>query len=159
MFHRERFEVEYGNLFDNYKLGSTIWSPLAGGILTGKYNNGVVAGTRFEKSGTGNSWNLLMGDEEKAKNTVSKLQRLEEIAKELGGNLAQLALAWTIANKDVSTAIMGATKVEQIDDNIKALEVYKKLTPEIQEKIEQILDNRPTPTFNWKYWKPSPARR
>jgi voltage-dependent potassium channel beta subunit len=158
MLHRDRFEVEYGTLFDKYRMGSTIWSPLAGGILTGKYNFGIPAGSRFENS-TSFSYATFMGDEEKKKRTIGIIEKLGDVAKELNASLAQLALAWTIANKDVSTAIFGATKVEQVDDNIKAIELYKKLTPEIFEKIEKILDNRPKPTMNFRTWSPYPPRR
>ena len=142
MLWRDRFELEYGSLFDTYGMGSTIWSPLAQGILTGKYNEGIPSGTRLDTN-PGSIFGRYFGDEEKKKKTISKLQGLSEVAKELNVSLAQLALGWTISNKDVSTAIFGATKVEQIDDNIKAVQVYKKITPEIFEKIEKILDNAP----------------
>jgi len=70
-----------------------------------------------------------------------------------------LALAWTLKNKDVSTAIFGATKISQVEDNIKAVAIYKKITPEIEEKIEKVLDNRPKPSMNWKKWSPHAPRR
>lgn len=158
MLCRERFEVEYGTLFDKYRMGSTIWSPLAGGILTGKYNFGIPAGSRFENA-QNFSYATYMGDEEKKKKTVAILEKLTEVAKGLDCTLAQLALAWAIANKDVSTAMFGASKVEQVDSNVKAVEIYKKLTPEISAKIEEILGNRPKTPMNYLTWSPFPPRR
>lgn len=159
MLHRERFEAEYGVLFDKYGLGSTIWSPLAGGLLTGKYNAGVESGSRYSQSGTGSSYEKFMGTEEKRKSTVAKFEALAEIAKELDCTLAQLALAWCLVNKNVSTAMFGASKISQIDDNVKALRIYKQITPQIGERIEKILDNRPETEMDYRAWKPSEPRR
>eukprot|EP00331_Platyophrya_macrostoma_P003757 CAMPEP_0176431866 /NCGR_PEP_ID=MMETSP0127-20121128/15053_1 /TAXON_ID=938130 /ORGANISM="Platyophrya macrostoma, Strain WH" /LENGTH=346 /DNA_ID=CAMNT_0017813927 /DNA_START=45 /DNA_END=1085 /DNA_ORIENTATION=+ len=142
MLWRDRFEFEYGTLFDTYKMGSTIWSPLAQGILTGKYNQGIPSGSRLDLN-PGSIFGRYFGDDEKKKKTTTTLQGLSEVAKELDVSLAQLALGWAISNKDVSTAIFGATKVEQVDDNVKAVGFYKKLTPEILDRIEKILDNKP----------------
>lgn len=111
MICRDRFEVEYGHLFDKYHYGSTIWSPLAGGILTGKYNDGNFPdGSRATLEGqVGNRMKEWFNPEKKDK-TVAKLTGLAEIAKELGCSQASLALAWAISNKDVSTCIFGASK-------------------------------------------------
>ena len=144
-FHRERFEVEYAPLFQHFQYGATTWFPLANGLLTGKYNNGIPEGSRFSnhQSFFDNTIKELQSYAGKAK--VEKVRKLTKIAEELGGNPAQLALAWAASNTNVSTVILGATKVEQIKDNCKALALIPKLTPEVKEKIEGILENKPKP--------------
>ena len=144
-FSRDRFEVEYGSLFKQYQYGTTIWSPLASGLLTGKYNDGIPEDSRFatNKEFFSDTVKSLQTPEGKAK--IEKVRKLTKIAEELGGTATHLALAWAAKNENVSTVILGATKVEQIHDNCKALLVYEKLTPEIMEKIEEILDNKPKP--------------
>ena len=145
-FHRERFEVEYAPLFDQFKYGTTIWSPLASGLLTGKYNDGIPQDSRFATNPTffKDTIESLQSEEGKAK--IEKVRKLAKIAEKLGGNVSQLALAWVAKNPNVSTIIIGATKVEQIHDNCKALELYEKLTPELMEEMEEILQNKPKPT-------------
>lgn len=145
-FHRERFEVEFKPLFDQFNYGTTIWSPLASGLLTGKYNDGIPEGSRFatNKEFFENTVKSLQTDEGKAK--IEKVKKLTKIAEKLGGNTSQLALAWAASNPNVSTVILGATKIEQINDNIKALALLDKLTPEVKEEIEAVLDNKPKPT-------------
>jgi len=149
-FHRERFEVEFKPLFDQFSYGTTIWSPLASGLLTGKYNDGIPEGSRFatNKEFFENTVKSLQSDEGKAK--IEKVKKLTAIAEKLGGNTSQLALAWAASNPNVSTVILGATKIEQINDNIKALALLDKLTPEVKEEIEAVLDNKPKgpATFN-----------
>jgi aryl-alcohol dehydrogenase-like predicted oxidoreductase len=144
-FHRERFEVEYAPLFDQFQYGTTIWSPLASGLLTGKYNDGVPEGSRFSNHQLffDNTVKELQTDAGKSK--IEKVRQLTKIAEDIGGNAAQLALAWAAKNENVSTVILGATKVEQIVDNCKALALVPKLTPEVMQKIEGILDNKPKP--------------
>ena len=145
MFHRERFEKEYAPLFQQFQYGTTIWSPLASGLLTGKYNDGIPEGSRFSKHKDffNSTIASLQNDEGKAK--VEKVRKLSDIATRLGGNPGQLALAWCLLNENVSTVILGATKVEQIHDNCKSIQILKKITPEIREEIEKILDNKPAP--------------
>ncbi|POS70108.1 voltage-gated potassium channel subunit beta-3 [Diaporthe helianthi] len=149
-FHRDRFEVEFKPLFDQFNYGTTTWSPLASGLLTGKYNDGIPEGSRFatNKDFFSNTLNSLQTDEGKAK--IEKVRKLAKIAERLGCNTSQLALAWTASNPNVSTVILGATKVEQIHDNIKALDVLDKITPEVKEEIEAVLENKPKgpATFN-----------
>ncbi|VTT74023.1 unnamed protein product [Fusarium fujikuroi] len=149
-FHRERFEVEYAPLFNQFEYGTTIWSPLASGLLTGKYNNGIPEDSRFatNKAFFENTVNELQTEAGKAK--IEKVKKLSEVAERLGGNVAQLSLAWALKNPNVSTVILGATKVEQLEDNFKALEIYKKIDDKVLEEIEKILDNKPkpAPTFN-----------
>jgi aryl-alcohol dehydrogenase-like predicted oxidoreductase len=145
-FHRERFEVEYAPLYDQFKYGTTIWSPLASGLLTGKYNDGIPEDSRFatNKAFFENTVKELKSPAGQAK--IEKVKKLTAIAEKLGGNASQLALAWAAKNPNVSTVILGATKVEQIHDNCKAIKLLEKLTPEIMEEIEGILDNKPKPT-------------
>jgi len=142
-FHRERFEVEYAPLYDQYKYGTTIWSPLASGLLTGKYNDGIPEDSRFatNKSFFEGSIKALESEEGKAK--IQKVRDLTKIAEELGGSVAQLSLAWCVMNPNVSTVILGATKVAQIEDNCKAMALLPKITPEIMQKIEDVLANKP----------------
>ena len=143
VFHRERFEVEYAPLFEQFSYGTTTWSPLASGLLTGKYNNGVPSGSRFDtnKEFFDDTIKQLESTEGKAK--IEKVKKLTAIAERLGGNTAQLALAWAVKNKNVSTVILGATKVEQIHDNCGALKLLAKLSPDDMEEIEAILENEP----------------
>ncbi|TPX63943.1 hypothetical protein SpCBS45565_g06284 [Spizellomyces sp. 'palustris'] len=146
MFHRERFEVEYAPLYKKHGLGTTIWSPLASGVLTGKYNSGVVPdGSRFALKDNAVCQRIRASalDCEEGRAKIAKVQRLEPIAKKLDCTLAQLALAWCAKNPNVSTVITGASRPEQVVENVKALEVLPKLTPEILDEIEKILDNEP----------------
>jgi len=142
-FHRERFEVEYAPLFEQFKYGTTIWSPLDSGVLTGKYNDGIPDDSRFatNKAFFESTVNGLKSPEGQAK--IEKVKKLTAIAEKLGGNTTQLALAWAAKNENVSTVILGATKVEQIHDNCKALKLLPKLTPELMKEIEAVLDNTP----------------
>lgn len=114
MLYREKFEVEYGPLYDSFGMGTTIWSPLAQGVLTGKYNDGSIPeGSRFfenENQMLANFFNGLFGAEKREK-TLETLNGLGAIAAEQECTQAQLCLAWAIKNKDVSTAIFGATRV------------------------------------------------
>ncbi|KUI54203.1 hypothetical protein VP1G_01660 [Cytospora mali] len=149
-FHREKVEVEFKPLFDQFSYGTTIWSPLASGLLTGKYNDGIPEDSRFatNKAFFGDTIKRLETEEGRAK--IEKVRKLTKIAEKLGGSPAHLALAWAARNPNVSTVILGATKVEQIHDNVKALALIDKLTPEIVEEIEAVLDNKPkpAPAFN-----------
>ncbi|KAK3299842.1 NADP-dependent oxidoreductase domain-containing protein [Chaetomium fimeti] len=142
-FHRERFEVEYAPLFRQYGYGTTTWSPLASGLLTGKYNDGIPEDSRFATNPAffADTVKSLKSDEGQAK--LDKVRKLTKIAERLGVSVSQLALAWTATNPNVSTVILGATKIEQLTDNLKALDVIDKLTPEILEEIEAVLDNKP----------------
>lgn len=148
-FHRDRFEVEYKPVFDKYGYGTTIWSPLDSGILTGKYNNGIPEGSRFATNKTffSNAEEKLQSEEGKAK--IEKVKKLTAIAERLGGTTTHLALAWAASNPNVSTVILGATKVEQVHDNVKALALLDKLTPEVLEEIEAVLDNKPKAPFTF----------
>jgi voltage-dependent potassium channel beta subunit len=133
LFHRKRIEQEYARLYEDIGLGLTTWSPLASGLLSGKYQKGVPPGSR----GALESYAFLRdGLTDPAKNAI--VGRLEAVAKDLGCTLAQLALAWCVRNPRVSTVITGATRVEQVSENMKALEVVAKLTPEVMARIDGI---------------------
>jgi len=135
MFERGRFSNEYIRFYKDYGFGSTIWSPLASGLLTGKYNNGIPENSRGTLKGY--SWlKSHLTDQQK----IAKVKALEPIAKELGCTLSQLALAWCLKNPYVSTVITGASRVEQVHENMKAADVVAKITPEILEKIDVIFE-------------------
>ena len=135
LFERHRFTREYERAYKEYGYGTTIWSPLASGLLTGKYNKGIPADSRGALEGY--DWlHELLTDKEK----LAKVQALEPIAKELNCTLSQLALAWCLKNPFVSTVITGASRVEQVYENMKAAEVAPKITPEILERIDQVFE-------------------
>jgi aryl-alcohol dehydrogenase-like predicted oxidoreductase len=142
-FHRERFEKEYAPLYKKYQYGTTIWSPLASGMLTGKYNDGIPEDSRFATNPEffKNTIEGLKSEEGQAK--IQKVRELTKIAERLGGTTTQLALAWAASNPNVSTVILGASKPEQVKDNCGALKLLPKLTPEVKEEIEKILANKP----------------
>lgn len=141
MFDRERVEVEYAPLYDELGLGTTTWSPLASGILTGKYNDGIPEGSRMSLDGY--EWLREKLESERGREQVEKTRQLQPVADDLGCTMAQLAIAWCLANDDVSTVITGASKPSQVEENMVALEVVDKLDAEAMERIEGILDNRP----------------
>jgi len=148
MFHRDRVEREYAPLYESIGLGLTIWSPLASGLLTGKYNEGIPPGTRATLPGYEFLHKRFVDDE--ASRRIEKVRRLQPIAQLLGCSLAQLAIAWTIKNPHVSTTILGATKVSQLTENLGALEVAARITPSEMEQIEAVLQNRPAQEFDWR---------
>lgn len=144
MFYREYLEKDLAVLADDYGYGTTIWSPLASGILTGKYNNGIPEGSRFSHNSRTKArhYDTLMGEDNKD-STIKKLNQLADLAKELGCTLTQLAIAWTLTTKDVTTVLLGASSVEQLKENLAAAEFVKKITPEKLTQIEEILGNMP----------------
>ena len=158
---REKMEREYRYLFREFGMGTTIWSPLKSGLLTGKYNSGKqLEGSRFATMPMlQHIWNKYMGDEAKRNELVSKLVELEKIAKELGGTLPQLALAWTVANLDTSTCILGASKVSQLQENLKCLDILAKWTPELEERIENVIQTRPEDWTDYNTWGKMEPRR
>lgn len=133
MFVRERFEKEYALLYRDLGYGTTIFSPLASGLLTGKYNDGIPEGSRASLQGY--EW-LQRGI---TPESIAKIRQLKTIADELGCSLAQLGLAWCLKNPNVSSVITGASKASQVTENMKALEVAPKLTGEVMQSIEAIL--------------------
>lgn len=148
MFHRERFEKEYARLYREIGLGTTIWSPLASGLLTGKYSQGMLEGTRATLAGY--EWLRKRFESAEGRAQIEKAQQLEPIAAELGCTLAQLALAWCLKNPHVSTVITGASRPEQVVENMQALDVASTLTAEVMERIEAILQNKPTPEADYR---------
>ncbi len=141
MFARERFEKEYERLYSEIGLGTTIFSPLASGLLTGKYNDGLPEGTRATLPGY--EWLREEFEKPETAQKIEKVKQLVPLAQELDCALAQLALAWCLMNPNVSTVITGASKVSQVTENMKALDVVSKLTPDVMQRIEQILNNKP----------------
>ncbi len=141
MFHRERVEAEYAHLYKEIGLGTTIWSPLASGLLTGKYNQGIPEGTRVSLEGY--EWLRKMFTDETALENISKVGKLMPIAEEMGATMAQFALAWTLLNPNVSTTITGASRVEQVQENMQAIDFVSKFTPDVIEQVETILGNKP----------------
>lgn len=137
MFSRANVEVEYARLFKDYGYGATTWSPLASGLLTGKYNNGIPEGSRGKLPGY--EW---LNDQLTNQDAIGKIKQLQIIANDLGASMAQLALAWCLKNPNVSTVITGASRVEQVHENMKALPIVEKLSPELMEKIQSILGSR-----------------
>ena len=135
LLHRERMEVEYDPLFKKYQMGTTIWSPLASGILSGKYLDGIPADSRANLPGY--EWlREKLTDQE----TLNKVRKLKVISDRLDCSLSQLALAWCASNPNVSTVITGASRVEQVYENMKSLEVLEMITAELKNEIQEIVD-------------------
>jgi voltage-dependent potassium channel beta subunit len=140
MFHRRRVESELAPIAESMGIGLTTWSPLASGILTGKYNEGVPEGSRASLESM--AWLKSHITQER----IAKVILLEEVAKELGVTTAQLAIAWLLRRKEVSSVITGATKLSQLKENIAAREILPQLDDDLLERIETILDNNPLNT-------------
>jgi len=135
LLHRERVEIEYARLYEDIGLGATTWSPLASGVLTGKYQKGIPQNSRGTLKGYG--W---LKDKLTNKDSLAKVRKLTPIAKELGCTLAQFAIAWCAKNPNVSTVITGASRVEQVRENLKALDVLPKLTEEVMKRVDGIVE-------------------
>jgi voltage-dependent potassium channel beta subunit len=138
MFERFKMEQDYIPVFRNVGLGTTIWSPLAAGFLTGKYLNEIPGDSRLAIQGF--DW---LKDRWLQEEKINKLKKLVALAKKINIPMAPLAIAWTIKNPNVTTAILGATNVQQLKDNLTALDVLQKLSPAVMEEIETILQNKP----------------
>ena len=148
MFNRKRIERHYAHLFQEIGLGTTIFSPLDSGILTGKYNQGVPKGSRLDLDGF--DWLRDGYESEEGKEKVKKVGELMPIAEELDCTMAQLALAWCLKNPNISTVITGASQPEQVAENMAALEVVPKLNDEVMDRIEGVLDNKPNPETDFR---------
>lgn len=141
MLHRDRVEREYHALYNEIGLGTTIWSPLASGILTNKYSGGIPAGSRMTLPAY--DWLRERMESPEGKQQIEMAAALKPVADDLGCSMAQLAIAWCLKNPRVSTVILGASRVEQLDENLAALNVVESLDNEVMDRIETILDNKP----------------
>lgn len=137
LFTRDRVEREYLSLYE-IGLGTTIWSPLMSGLLTGKYNDGIPEGTRLTMEGM--DW---LKNSTLVETRLAQVRALTALAQETGISMPQLAIAWTLKNPRVSTAILGASRPEQLSETLRTLDVLPKLTDEAMAKIEAIVANKP----------------
>lgn len=164
MLVRNRLESDYATLFSKFGYGSTCWSPLASGILTGRYNDGnVPEDSRFTVDDSFKDFkDMTLGQffsPDKREKSIQILNRLGELAKEHGYTQTQLALAWALANKDVSSLILGFSKAHYVAENVKALDLYRKWSKELEDTMEGILGNSPYPTVNYRQYRPNKTRR
>jgi aryl-alcohol dehydrogenase-like predicted oxidoreductase len=136
LLHRERVEVEYAPLYEAYGMGTTIWSPLASGLLSGKYNDGVPADSRLAQPGYEWLRESVLGEGDER---LGKVRALQPIAAELGTSLAQLAIAWCLLNPHVSTVMLGASRREQLAQNLDALELLPRLDAAMGQRIRQVV--------------------
>jgi voltage-dependent potassium channel beta subunit len=138
LFEREKLEKDYLHIFQHLGLGTTIWSPLASGLLTGKYTSEIPKGSRLEMQGF--DW---LKERTLAEDKLKKVQQLTLVAKEIGISITCLSLAWCLKNPNVSTVILGASQTDQLKENFKSLEAVPLLTQEVMDKIEEIIKNKP----------------
>lgn len=138
MLHREKVEVEYSQIYKTVGLGTTIWSPLASGVLTGKYADGIPEGSRFSNEKL--EW---LKQQRFTEDGVNRTKELATLAADLDMTMPQLAVAWCLKNENVSTVILGASKMSQLEDTMGSGDQVEKLTDEVIEKIEEILQNKP----------------
>ena len=141
MFVREAVEKDLAYAARKLGFGIITYSPLYNGILTGKYNNGIPAGSRLADDRF--AW--LQFDRQITPERVEKVKKLTDLASDLGGTMPQLAIAWLLRLPEMTSVLLGATKVTQLQENLKAAELRKKLTPDVLERIEEILGNNPCP--------------
>jgi len=143
MFHREKFEVEYSQIYKTVGLGTTIWSPLASGVLSGKYNDAMPEDTRL--TGEGMEW---LKEKSLTEDRIVKARELTKVANEIGTTMPKMAIAWCAKNPNVSTVILGASKPHHLEETLTSLDVLPLLTDEVMEKIEGVLENTPVhPSF------------
>ncbi|MFN0032350.1 MAG: potassium channel beta subunit family protein [Flavobacteriales bacterium] len=138
MLTRRKVEVEYAQIYKTVGLGTTIWSPMASGFLSGKYNNGIPKDTRLTRDEL--SW---LSDKTIVEENIAKAKKLSLLAQEIGTTMPKMAIAWCLKNENVSTTILGASKPEQLKETLQSAEAVKLLTDDVMEKIEVILDNKP----------------
>lgn len=141
MLYRDKVEREFHRLYETIGLGTTIWSPLASGILTGKYNDGIPEGSRLSLE----LYSFLKEryDSEEGKAQVSKTKALADVADQMGTSMAKMAIAWCLKNPNVSTVILGASRESQLTENLAALDVVDQMSDDVMAKIEDILGNKP----------------
>lgn len=151
MFHRDRVEKEYLPLYKTFGMGATTWSPLASGLLSGKYNDGVPPDSRLAIEDNAVMKRLRESlESEDGRVKIQKVAQLGHIAQQLGCTTAQLCLAWCLKNPNLSSVITGASRPSQIEENVKALQVVPLLTEEVMEAIEGVLQNRPVLDYNFR---------
>jgi aryl-alcohol dehydrogenase-like predicted oxidoreductase len=138
MFCRDKIEVEFAKMYETVGLGTTVWSPLASGILSGKYNDSFPKNTRLGMEGL--DW---LKEKNFTAERIEKVKKLTELAEELNLNLPVMSLAWCLKNPHVSTVILGASKEKQLVENLKAIDAKDSLTTEVMGKIDAILQNSP----------------
>lgn len=143
LFTREKVEREFLPLYRSFGLGTTIWSPLASGVLTGKYSQGIPKDSRMNVPGY--EWLKKRYQSEDGLSRIEKARKLESVAKKLGVSLTHLSLAWCLKNPHVSTVILGASRAEQLKDNLAAMPVVNKLTSDLLGEIEAIVQTQPKP--------------
>ncbi len=148
MFTRYRVEREYARLYSDFGLGTTVWSPLASGLLTGKYNEGIPQDSRAALEGY--EWLKERFESDNSRRRIEKVGQMTAIADQLGASMAQLAIAWCLRNPNVSSVITGASRPDQVVDNMKAVDLAAQLTPAVMERLEQILDNKPEPVEDFR---------
>ncbi len=141
LFERQKVEGDYAPLYDSFGLGTTIWSPLASGILTGKYNDGIPDDSRVNLPGY--EWLRDMVQSEAGKARLKKVGKLADLAKKIDMPIHHMALLWCLANPHVSTVILGASRLEQLTDNLSALEVKDRVDAGVMAQIDKIMDNKP----------------
>jgi len=141
MLTRDKIEADFRDLYGRVGIGTTIWSPLASGILTGKYNDGIPEESRMNLKGY--EWLRDMLEKEEGRRKLEKAKQLAVVAKDLGISMPRLAIAWCLKNPDVTTVILGASKVSQLEENLKALDDVALLDQEVMTRLEEILQNKP----------------
>ena len=141
LFERHKVESDYAPIYDTFGLGTTIWSPLASGVLTGKYNDGIPQDSRMNLPGY--EWLRTEWESPNGKTRLAQIAKLAALAKKAGLPIHYLALLWCLANPNVSTVILGASRTSQLTDNLAALDHKAKLTPEVMAEIEVIMGNKP----------------
>jgi aryl-alcohol dehydrogenase-like predicted oxidoreductase len=149
LFSREKMENEYAILFQKYRMGTTIWSPLFGGVLTGKYMDGIPTGSRGDLFANTTASGHFNKYKENKSDWDQKLTKLTELAKRLGFSLTNLAIAWCVKYPNVSTCILGASNVNQMEENLKAMDLLPLLTEEVEKEIEEIMKNTPEAEMNF----------
>lgn len=143
LFNRQRVEAEYSSLYEKIGLGTTTYSPLGSGLLTGKYANGVPEDSRADLADYG--WLKDEFESEQGQSRIAKVGQLAATARDLGVSIAQLAIAWCLKNPNVSTVVLGASRLAQLEENLRSIEAVELLTEDVMQQIETILDNKPDP--------------
>lgn len=142
IFERQKVESDYLPLYDLIGLGTTIWSPLASGLLTGKYNEGIPSDSRMNLPGY--EWLKERLNSETGKSQIEQVRQLSKLSDELGMSMTHFALAWCLACEHVSTVILGASRLSQLEDNLAALDHKSKVTPDVLTRVNEIVGNKPT---------------